>query len=130
MGWELRTKDWGVQRAERSHAARRVRGHLSADRIFIDVFLLRVVDTHKRLDGFNDPLGVPDQVRIDIFGAEIIAAPARPKNSRRFIVAFPHPIPCYTRRCLDRLTALTLSRVRTVQTQHPLSLKRHLPRRH
>jgi hypothetical protein len=41
------------------------------------------MDAHQCLDGFDDPLGVPDQVRINIFGAETVRKP--PQKSRLMV---------------------------------------------
>ena len=45
---------------------------LSSNCIFVDLLLLHVVNTHKCLDGFDDALGVPDEVMVGILWRETI----------------------------------------------------------
>ena len=43
---------------------------LPTGRMLINIFLLRIVDAHKRLDCFYDPLCIPDQISVCVFGLQ------------------------------------------------------------
>ena len=48
---------------------------LRANRVFVDIFLLDVMNPHEGLDSFDDPLGVSDQIMINIRWSEAMGEP-------------------------------------------------------
>lgn len=42
------------------------------NRVLVDIFLLSIMDAHKGLDRFDNPLSVPDQISIGIFRREAL----------------------------------------------------------
>lgn len=48
---------------------------LDADGVLVDIFFLDVMNSHEGLDSFNDPLGVSDQIMINIRRSEAMGEP-------------------------------------------------------
>ena len=60
-------------------------------RVLVDVFFLRVVDAHQRLDRFDDALGVADQVAVDLDNLKLLGhARQEPRKMRDLPVCAAH----------------------------------------
>src|SRR5208282_765319 len=53
------------------------RPQLRSNGLLIDIFLLGVMDTHERLNCFNDALSVSDQIMVRVLDSESIGEPAQ-----------------------------------------------------
>ena len=59
--------------------------------VLVDVLLLRIVDAHKRFDGFDDALPVPDQVTVGVVWAEPISeAGQEPRHVQNLAMGAAH----------------------------------------